>query len=54
MVDKYEVFTYLIEVLTWKMASVVDGPFGGRMKSMVVPGGKVHNTVVQFVAGFDL
>lgn len=36
------------------MPSVVDGPFGGRMKSMVVPGGKVHNTVVQFVAGFDL
>lgn len=36
------------------MPSVVDGPFGGRMESMVVPRGKVHNTVVQFVAGFDL
>lgn len=52
-ISKYEVFIYLIEVLIWKMVFVVNSLFGGRMKLMVVFGGKVYNIMVQFVVGFD-
>lgn len=35
------------------MVFVVNSLFGGRMKLMVVFGGKVYNIMVKFVVGFD-
>lgn len=36
------------------MTPVVDGPFGGGVKTVVISGSQVHDTVKQFVPGFQV
>ena len=36
------------------MTPVVDGPFGGGVESVVISGSQVHDTVKQFVPGFQV
>lgn len=39
---------------TGEMTPVVDGPFGGGVKTVVISGSQVHDTVKQFVPGFQV